>query len=258
MFTYMRHSWPKAAGWSFEMANGSNDYTFMHFFNSVDLLVNGELITTKPNACIFYGPTDHQYYVSHVPLLHDHLHATLEAGPLLEKYNIKTNYLYYPDSTYVPQITKYVKKIEYEHYYNPTYCEDVLNALAVEFFVSFSRAVEHVDETIPENQVLIGVRHNVMTHISKRWTVEEMARFANLSPSRFHTLYKDFFGISPINDLINTRVATSKGLLENSSMQINQIAEYLGYTNPFHFIRQFKKLEGITPSEYRKTFKAGH
>lgn len=258
MFTYMRHAWPKPAGYSFE-TNGVNDYTFMHFFNSVDLLVNGEIVTTKPNACIFYGPQDHQYYISHVPLMHDHLHATVEAGELLKKYGIKTNHLYYPDSSYVPQITKYVKKIEYEHYSSPKYSEDILNALAVQFFASFAREVGFEPEnSVPENQVLIGVRHTVMTHISFHWTVEEMAIRANLSPSRFHSLYKDFFGISPINDLINTRIATSKGLLENSSMQINQIAEYLGYSNTFHFIRQFKKSEGVTPSEYRKIFKYNH
>lgn len=252
MFTYMRHAWPKPEGFEFEQPNGSNDVTFMHFFNSVELLTENGIVTTQPDACIFYGPADHQYYISRMPLLHDHLHATSDAIGYLQKYNIKTNIIYYPDSSFVPQITEMVKRIEYETYAPSSFSEDMLEALATEFFLSFSRNVNREEiYNSAENQIIAGVRHNVMTNISCNWTVERMAEDANLSVSRFHVLYKEQFGISPISELINARVQIAKGLLQNSSMQVRQIAEHLGYSNTFHFIRQFKKSTGQTPNEFR-------
>ena len=83
-------------------------------------------------------------------------------------------------------------------------------------------------------------------------SITEMARAVHLSESRFHTLYKQIFGISPKNDLIIARIERAKYLLEQNKYNNAQIAAMTGYTNEYHFIRQFKKIEGITPKEYAR------
>ena len=45
--TSIRHSFPEKAGFYVDRKNGYAGYTFLHFYNSVELLVNGELITTQ-------------------------------------------------------------------------------------------------------------------------------------------------------------------------------------------------------------------
>ena len=81
-----------------------------------------------------------------------------------------------------------------------------------------------------------------------------MAKKVNLSESHFFVLYKKFYGITPVADLINARINNAKNMLLFKNMLIDDIASELGYNNTTHFIRQFKSFVGITPSQYRKKY----
>ncbi|MEI0735875.1 AraC family transcriptional regulator [Paenibacillus sp. JTLBN-2024] len=52
--------------------------------------------------------------------------------------------------------------------------------------------------------------------------------------------------------MINGRLEHAKYLLDNSSLPIAAIAKMCGYENDTHFMRQFKKFVGETPSGYKK------
>ena len=84
------------------------------------------------------------------------------------------------------------------------------------------------------------------------WTVAEIAAEINLSASRFHASYKTVFGISPMRDLIETRIQSAKNLLLSEELSVQDIAEQLGYHSVNHFIRQFKSGTGVSPLQYRK------
>ena len=64
--------------------------------------------------------------------------------------------------------------------------------------------------------------------------------------------YKQFFGLSCQQDMINARLKFAKYYLQNSDMNIGSLAGFCGYENELHFMRQFKKFTGLTPSEYRR------
>ncbi|HCL04174.1 MAG TPA: AraC family transcriptional regulator, partial [Lachnoclostridium phytofermentans] len=44
----------------------------------------------------------------------------------------------------------------------------------------------------------------------------------------------------------------AKDLLSKTNMPIKEVANECGYKNEVHFMRQFKSIVGVTPSEYRK------
>ncbi|MHA2856026.1 helix-turn-helix domain-containing protein [Paenibacillus lautus] len=73
----------------------------------------------------------------------------------------------------------------------------------------------------------------------------------NMSRSYFQHKYKQIFGISVINDIILNRLGYASYLLKNTSYAISHISGICGYENDVHFMRQFKKYVGLTPSEYR-------
>lgn len=54
--------------------------------------------------------------------------------------------------------------------------------------------------------------------------------------------------------IIECRIATAKDLLANSSLSISMIASEVGYNNFSYFAYLFKKLELVTPREYRNKF----
>lgn len=67
-----------------------------------------------------------------------------------------------------------------------------------------------------------------------------------------HILLELSFGQSFQQDLILMRVTRARFNLSTSNLSLSQIAELCGYNNEVHFYRQFKKLTGVTPAQYRK------
>ena len=84
------------------------------------------------------------------------------------------------------------------------------------------------------------------------WNIEGLAHQLTMSKSHFQHLYKEIFGISAMNDVIQSRIEHSKFLLSTTDIHIAQIAEMCGYKCELHFMRQFKTRMQMTPSEYRK------
>ena len=84
------------------------------------------------------------------------------------------------------------------------------------------------------------------------WNIEGLAHQLTMSKSYFQHLYKEIFGISVMNDVIQSRIEHSKYLLSTTDISITQIAQMCGYKCDLHFMRQFKTRMQMTPSEYRK------
>ena len=85
----------------------------------------------------------------------------------------------------------------------------------------------------------------------RRWTIEEMCRELNISKSALQKNYRSIFGGSIFEDLIVFRVEKAKALLTQSTLSIAEISEQCGYSSESYFMKQFKKVTGRTPSEYR-------
>ena len=104
----------------------------------------------------------------------------------------------------------------------------------------------------PYHHELLAIRREMMLHPELEWTVESMLERINLGRTRFQTLYKETFGISPIDDVINARVRLAKDRLKYTSRSISEIAEMCGYKSMEHFCRQFAKITGMTPGRFRR------
>jgi AraC-like DNA-binding protein len=85
-----------------------------------------------------------------------------------------------------------------------------------------------------------------------RWNIAEMARRTNLSPTHLSRLFKQMRNIPPGAFVIRTRIRLAKHHLRLSNTPLSVLAEKLGYCDPFAFSRQFKKVTGQSPSQYRR------
>ena len=85
---------------------------------------------------------------------------------------------------------------------------------------------------------------------SRTRTVSEMARLAHRSPSRFHALYKECFGASPVEDLNQARLARARWLLTDRALSVGQVAEQCGFQSIYYFSQLFKRKVGCPPSQY--------
>ena len=78
-----------------------------------------------------------------------------------------------------------------------------------------------------------------------------MAEKINLSTSRFASLYKSTFKISPTEDLIQTRIDQAKKMLSSSKVSVKKVSEACGFESVHYFHRAFKKRANSTPKHFQ-------
>lgn len=78
-----------------------------------------------------------------------------------------------------------------------------------------------------------------------------MADYVHMSPFYFQHLYKELYHISCMQEVILARIERAKFYLTTTDMSVKAVSDFCGYENDLHFIRQFKKKEGLTPTQYR-------
>ncbi|WP_409343810.1 helix-turn-helix domain-containing protein [Paenibacillus sp. MBLB4367] len=83
-------------------------------------------------------------------------------------------------------------------------------------------------------------------------TLEACASLLNYHPSYIKRVFRKGTGISFSEYLSMHRMTVARKWLSETDMKISEIAERLMYNNSQNFIRQFRKVEGMTPGDYRK------
>lgn len=81
--------------------------------------------------------------------------------------------------------------------------------------------------------------------------IAEVAARFSLSRSRFTKVFTDFWHVSPQQYQIIHRIEQAKHLLTETLSPVGEIASRLGYADPYFFSRQFKKVTGVSPNDYR-------
>ncbi|MDR6879102.1 helix-turn-helix domain-containing protein [Bacillus sp. 3255] len=82
--------------------------------------------------------------------------------------------------------------------------------------------------------------------------IKELAEHVGLSPSRLAHLFKDSTGYSIIDTLNRMRVQQAALLLEHTQRSASEVCYDVGFQNYNHFMNQFRKWQGTTPSSFIK------
>ncbi len=99
------------------------------------------------------------------------------------------------------------------------------------------------------------VKHFVERNCFKKVCLEDAARSVCLSPKYLSRIFEEVTGTRFTEYRLKVKFTRAVELLKKSGYNIDQIADKLGYKNTESFIRQFKKIAGLTPTEYRKADK---
>ncbi len=82
--------------------------------------------------------------------------------------------------------------------------------------------------------------------------LEELATAARVSVTHFSALFRRHTGFSPIDFVIRQRVQHACRLLDTTKRPVREIAELVGYPDPYYFTRCFRRVMGCSPRSYRK------
>ena len=86
---------------------------------------------------------------------------------------------------------------------------------------------------------------------SQNFSLGKMAQSVNLSAPYFCNLFKSITGVSPARYLKSLRMRHATVLLSTTFLSVKEIARHVGLADESHFVRDFKRIYGMTPSEYR-------
>jgi AraC family transcriptional regulator len=80
----------------------------------------------------------------------------------------------------------------------------------------------------------------------------ELAMLVNLSTEHFARAFKVSTGLPPHAWLVAQRVERARELLAATSLPVEEIAAQVGYTEPSHLARMFRRAHGLSPTQYRR------
>lgn len=104
-----------------------------------------------------------------------------------------------------------------------------------------------------ESQSVVGrVKEYINSHLSEEITRNSMAKIVYLNSDYLARLFKKETGQSLGAYLQDRRIHEAKKLLVQTNIQVNEIAQRVGYDNFSYFSHTFREKTGVTPNEYRK------
>lgn len=105
---------------------------------------------------------------------------------------------------------------------------------------------KQVDGVIAKAKIFIEENYK------KDISLEDVSRTVDISSYYFSKLFKEETGENFIEYLTSIRIENAKKLLQNKDISIKNVCVDTGYSDPNYFSRIFKKLVGVTPTEYRE------
>lgn len=89
------------------------------------------------------------------------------------------------------------------------------------------------------------------SHLSREVTLEEVAEMVGLTPTYFSSLFKKMTNETFVQYRIKRRIEKAQSLLALPHVKMSDVASEVGYEDYPHFTKMFKKMTGVSPSEYR-------
>ncbi|MCH1982056.1 response regulator [Ruminococcus sp. OA3] len=129
-----------------------------------------------------------------------------------------------------------------------------------EVFQRFLGLIQRIiEKEIEENRMveikpIKLVKSYIQNHYAQPIKLEEMSEMAGFNSAYFSTMFKKETGQTLTEYILQVRMDKAKELLKNKEIKINDIPELIGVGDAKYFSKQFKKVSGLTPSQYRRFF----
>ena len=113
---------------------------------------------------------------------------------------------------------------------------------------------EEDEEKAPVSEKMID---NVITEIREHYmediSLTSLSTKYNISMGHLSKMIMEQLQVNFSDYIASLRIQRAKELLRDDSLSIQEISEIVGYNDYFYFTKVFKKIEGISPSKYRKS-----
>ena len=131
-------------------------------------------------------------------------------------------------------------------------CQDLTEVLLVKLVRTASLSLR-VSTPPAESKECAAAKRYIDENYSRTITLDSLAEIAHVNKYYLSHSFKREYGTSPIDYLMKRRITEAKALLTSTDFSLTQIAEQIGFRSLAYFSKCFRKVEDISPNEYRKT-----
>ena len=125
---------------------------------------------------------------------------------------------------------------------------DLVRAYAQKMFEELT----NYNSSAGQRQASLAMDYIRNNYMDTELSLNSICSYLNISTSYFSTIFKDITGETFVEALTRTRMEKAKELLENTTLKNYEIAEKVGFSDPHYFGISFKKMTGVTPTEYAR------
>jgi two-component system response regulator YesN len=118
---------------------------------------------------------------------------------------------------------------------------------------SFGTMQPHQLSDSPE-QIISWCKTYISSHLGNQISLTQMADMLHFTPGYLSQLFKQYTGSNYMDYVTNLKIAAAKRELEDTDKKVHDIARQFGYEDSRYFSKLFRRMVGMTPSEYRLQF----
>ena len=131
-------------------------------------------------------------------------------------------------------------------------CQDLLEVLLIRLMRRNDFPLKPAAPQRRTTRECAAVRRYIDSHFKENITLEQLASITHINKYHMVHSFSKEYGISPINYLISRRIEESRCLLSDTDHTLSEISHMLGFSSPSYFSQSFRRLENLSPMEYRK------
>ena len=237
--------------------NGAGAGLFLLVKTEADFVVAGERFDVRPNSFILLRrDMPIRYSAKNDRYVDDWFYFDYDERDLewLDSIGIVIDKPVFIDAA--GEIAQLFKMLAYEHYSTERFNEELEGALLECMLYKFARLTHRGNDAASglhsaKSENLTNIRTKIYSLPEAELSIDSLAAEVGMSRSGFQHSYKKMFGVSPIYDIITSRLDKAKRLLSGTSMSVEEVSQSCGYRSTYSFMRQFRNKTGKTPTEYR-------
>lgn len=240
-------------------SNGSGDSLFLLLRTPAIFELEGRELHAQKNSFILFKEGTPQFYRSDGGEFSNdwfHFSFSAEEQGLFDALEIPFDRIVSIGD--ITNLSMLIKNMSFENYSANIYRTDSVELYMKLFFIKLSEKLHASKESLVSTHYdrMSILRSKIYSMPRHEWNVDGLAHELAMSRSHFEHMYKQIFGISVMNEVINSRIEYAKFMLSTTDIPVNQIADICGYKSDIHFMRQFRSRTDMTPTEFRKKKKS--
>ncbi|MEG0824622.1 MAG: helix-turn-helix domain-containing protein [Oscillospiraceae bacterium] len=146
-----------------------------------------------------------------------------------------------------------LREIEHKAEGYETVCQNLLEVLLIRLFRRTEFSLVLTPPNLRVSKECASAHRYIDAHFKENITLDLLAGLAHVNKYYLvHTFTKEY-GTSPISYLISRRIQESRYLLSETDHSLSQISHMLGFSSPSYFSQSFRKLQQMSPMEYRRS-----